>query len=95
MAKLRYWSDRYILFQCPGCETPHPVRLVGPGPTWGWNQDMDHPTFDAPIIFGGEKSESRCHSTIREGIITFDSDSKHKWAGKGLTLEDWPQPDSI
>ena len=94
MAKLRYWSDRYVLFQCPGCETTHHVRIEGPGPVWDWNQDMDRPTFVGSIIFNSQSDKARCHSTIQEGCITFDSDSKHKLAGQFSPLADWPEPEA-
>jgi len=44
-----------LIFECPGCECCHGVNVLPiPGkPCWGWNGDMDKPTFSPSIRVGG------------------------------------------
>ena len=46
---LRRTTDGYT-FWCPGCEEPHHVRTTGVEPNWGFNDNVDAPTF-TPSIF--------------------------------------------
>jgi len=40
---LSYW--------CPGCKEMHSISVgEGPGPRWGWNGDMDNPTFTPSVL---------------------------------------------
>lgn len=47
---LRQGTDGMLLFWCPGCDGAHGVRHGdGPGPRWGWNGDVNKPTFTPSI----------------------------------------------
>lgn len=38
-----------VLFRCPGCQDNHQIR-VG---TWGFNGDLERPTFTPSVLVGG------------------------------------------
>lgn len=47
---LRYW--------CQGCEEIHGIQVGdGPGPRWGWNGNVDAPTFTPSVLVTWETSE--------------------------------------
>ena len=40
-----------LTFFCPGCEAPHTVQIgEGPGPRWGFNNDLERPTFTPSVL---------------------------------------------
>lgn len=48
---LRNADGGLLLFWCPGCDCAHgPAVGEGPGPRWGWNGDVDKPTFTPSIL---------------------------------------------
>lgn len=42
-------GERHLSFRCPGCNTAHYVKVAG-GNAWGWNGDLDKPTFTPSIL---------------------------------------------
>lgn len=51
---LREASDVRLLFWCPGCNMAHHIQHgEGPGPRWGWNGDINKPTFTPSILVTG------------------------------------------
>ena len=85
---------------CPGCEavhTPrvvHPGRAPGPGVTWGWDGDTEHPTYSPSYLtwMGDQGNPTRrCHSFIRAGRWEFLSDCTHLLAGQAVAMV--PVPD--
>lgn len=47
---------RYAFFVCPGCGHTHGPRVSGGGgPVWGWNGDVDRPTFTPSIMVRGKR----------------------------------------
>lgn len=55
MAKLQRaeaGDELYLHFRCPGCQDTHTVRVKGNG-SWGWNGDMDRPTFTPSVLVSG------------------------------------------
>ena len=39
-------EDDRLFFECPGCQMVHGISHgPGPGPRWGWNGNVDKPTF--------------------------------------------------
>jgi hypothetical protein len=48
---LRNAEGGLLLFQCPGCECMHQVRVgVDAHPCWTWNGDVHRPTFSPSIL---------------------------------------------
>lgn len=40
-----------LMFWCPGCNQSHMVTVgEGAGPRWGWNGDVERPTFTPSIL---------------------------------------------
>jgi hypothetical protein len=85
---------KYASFECPGCGLNHgPVVSRPPGsvgPTWGWNGDLERPTFTPSlrVQWDRPKGPAACHSFIREGRIEFLSDCTHALAGQTVDLLD-------
>jgi len=51
---LRNSSDNGLLFWCPGCDGAHRIQHgEGTGPRWGWNGDVNKPTFTPSILING------------------------------------------
>ena len=47
-------KDGLLMFECPGCEVPHGIYVGdGAGPRWGWNGNVDQPTFTPSILVRG------------------------------------------
>lgn len=100
---LRGTDDGGKVFFCPGCNEVHIVRTGdGPGPRWGWNGDVDRPTFEPSVLVTtgrrvdpsfvpepGDPPEC-CHSFVREGRIQFLGDCTHALAGQTVELPPWP-----
>lgn len=48
---LRDTTDSGLLFWCPGCHQVHRIQHgAGPGPRWGWNGDVEKPTFTPSVL---------------------------------------------
>ena len=93
---------RYATFCCPGCGYGHGPIIARPagttGPTWGWNNDLERPTFTPslmvqtgpmPTVPAGRPDAGKthvCHSFIRDGQIQFLSDCTHALAGQTVDL---------
>ena len=89
-----------LLFHCPGCHANHVVMVgTGPGPRWGWNGDVEHPTFTPSVLVtynGADAGRDRgdghmappavCHSFVNEGRIQFLGDCTHALAGQTVDL---------
>ncbi len=72
-------------FWCPGCEMVH-----GPDHTWGFNGDIERPTFTPSILCNANFPESRCHSYVTDGKIRFLDDCHHALKGQTVDLPDVP-----
>lgn len=88
---------RIYAFWCPGCDCAHAVPLdqkneIGAGP-WGFNGDAEYPTFTPSIDIHRSNPETRCHSIVTNGLITFCSDcgTKHPLSGMTVRLPSWPR----
>jgi hypothetical protein len=93
---LHQYNDYTLTFDCPGCKIGHVVYLNHPGnihhPGWGWNNDVNNPTFSPSLLvefpwWNGEAyDQKRCHSFIRDGQIQFLSDCTHELANQTVPL---------
>lgn len=48
-AKLRADGGR-VSFWCPGCNETHTLSVDGPGAIWGWDRNVDRPTFTPSVL---------------------------------------------
>lgn len=65
--KLRRWGDpstgrEGLSYWCQGCEMKHSIHTKGSAGAWGWNGDVDRPTFTPSVLVTGtdftEKGEA-------------------------------------
>lgn len=48
---LRDREGNGLTFWCPGCKGAHGIQHgTGPGPRWGWNGDVNKPTFTPSVL---------------------------------------------
>jgi hypothetical protein len=87
-AKLIAGTYKHIVFQCPGCDSPHVLPVEGPQ-AWGWNGSVEKPTL-TPSVFvnpgGYNETVPQCHSFVTDGFIRFLDDCTHALAGKNVEL---------
>lgn len=101
-AVLRSLEGGRLAFRCPGCDEAHHIQVgEGPGPRWGWNGDVDRPTFTPSVLVtspanpdagpGFEEwlTERRCHSFVTDGRIQFLGDCTHALQGQTVDLPPW------
>lgn len=56
-SKLRT-ANGSVFFRCPGCDSMHGVRVEAPATDlWGWNRDVDRPTFTPSLLVQCDMSE--------------------------------------
>ena len=89
MAKVRIQpyeeGKQYVTIFCPACQTYHSINHAPGG--WGFNGDIDKPTFEGSIGFHGEESGGvYCHSFVKDGQIEFLPDCGHSLAGQTVEL---------
>lgn len=87
----------YMIF-CPGCRCGHlvhvdPYKNEETGSSWGFNGDVEKPTFTPSILVTGVVSDTDptlriCHSFVRDGVMQFLMDSTHDKRGCLVPLED-------
>jgi hypothetical protein len=77
-------------FKCPGCGYHHTpwTEAFEDQSVWGFNGDVDAPTFTPSILFrtGNSQGPVVCHSFVTDGKIQFLSDCTHNLAGKTVEL---------
>lgn len=85
-------EDDRLHFECPGCQMIHGISHgSGPGPRWGWNGNVDKPTFTPSVLvrYAWADGDRVCHSFVTDGCIQFLSDCTHTLAGKTVELPGW------
>lgn len=96
--KLRSVADNGLMFWCPGCDGAHRIAHgAGSGPRWGWNGDVDRPTFTPSVLVRYDGPDAGrdgapptvCHSFVTDGRIQFLGDCTHALAGQTVDLGDW------
>lgn len=72
---------------CPACDDA--VRIDD---TWGWNGDLDRPTFTPSLLtrFTIQGHEWVCHSFVTDGAWQFLGDCTHDKAGQTVPMVDVP-----
>lgn len=81
-----------LWFECPGCKLVHRVMHgTGPEPRWGWNGDIEKPTFTPSVLvrYRWADGDRICHSFVTDGRIQFLGDCTHALAGQTVALADW------
>ena len=93
--KLRSLEGGHVVFECPGCEMRHVIRVEPRDgkPCWSYNGNPDAPTFQ-PSVFvnppGPYHTDSTpsCHSFVTDGQVQFLTDCTHALAGQTVPLPD-------
>ena len=72
-SKLRDTTDNGLMFCCPGCKSSHRIQHgAGAGPRWGWNGDVERPTFTPSVLVTGrdftEAGESAYDAWVAAGF---------------------------
>ena len=89
-----------LMFWCPGCNKPHRIQHgSGEGPRWGWNGDVNKPTFTPSVLVTYDGIDagkdgappSVCHSFVNDGRIQFLGDCTHALANQTVDLPRWPE----
>jgi hypothetical protein len=74
-AKLRSLEGGRLAFWCPGCSGAHQVSVDGPGAVWGWDRNVDAPTFTPSVLItsghfvSSHKSGDPCWCTYNATAI--------------------------
>lgn len=56
--KLRNTEGGRLSYWCQGCDMLHQVAVGdGQGPRWGWNGDVERPTFTPSVLVSWEQGE--------------------------------------
>jgi hypothetical protein len=99
---------RRVHFWCPGCQDVHGVTVDAGPVVWGWNGDLERPTFSPSVLVKGfgyphgidpapgetqKPGPTVCHSFVTDGRIQFLGDSTHALAGQTVDLPPWPYGD--
>lgn len=77
----RFWS-----FACQACRSVHQVDG-----RWMFDGNLERPTFAGSVLVHADEriKQSRCHSFVTSGLISYYCDSTHAFAGQVLELPDW------
>lgn len=101
IAKLRKMPDGEYSFLCPGCGNHHVINTITPranGAIWHFNGDISKPTFHPSVDYKtgvyvdpnwkdhNHLGSERCHFIIKDGMISFCSDSSHGYKGHTMPL---------
>lgn len=71
-AKLRSAEGGRLTFWCPGCSEMHQVSVDGPGAVWGWDRNVDAPTFTPSVLItsghfvSGQNPDGPCWCTYNK-----------------------------
>ncbi|MFN3381653.1 MAG: DUF6527 family protein [Runella zeae] len=87
----RHEDDFDFVFHCPGCGVGHGVWVNNiNGPKWGFNGDMERPTFSPSIRVRHHNNgvDVLCHSFVTDGKIYFLDDCTHDLKGYTVDMED-------
>lgn len=71
--------------RCPACDDWHCMPTAGPR-GWGFNGNLERPTFTPSLLVTGGGRDIRCHSFITDGRIRFLSDCTHALVSQEVEL---------
>ena len=76
------------IFECPACCCAHGFKNDG---RWTFNGDLYKPTFTPSldvkwVITNSNVIKERCHSFVTDGMIHYQGDCTHIFAGQTLEL---------
>ena len=80
-------NEKWYMFWCPACKRCH----IGQTPRWGFNDNIESPTFTPSILMTAEPSNYRCHINITDGKIIYHSDCNHALRGQTIDMMDIPE----
>jgi hypothetical protein len=94
---LRRTETGYVHW-CAACESGHFVQVHGGVTRWGFNGDVERPTFtpSVKITYSGpdagvdDAPPACCHYFITDGRIAYCPDSTHDLAGQTVDLTEIP-----
>jgi len=94
--KLRLVQGGYAHW-CPGCCQMHRIIVRGPfvpPPSWSFNQNVEHPSFDPSINIHHPAKDGVpgfvCHYNLINGFLHFTPDTTHALSGQVVELPDLP-----
>jgi hypothetical protein len=72
---------------CPACDD---AVMIDEG--WGWNGDVERPTFTPSLLtrFTMQGSERVCHSFVVDGVWQYLGDCTHDKVGQHVPMVDFP-----
>ena len=82
-------NPKYVSFMCPGCKHEHTVNVEQDGsiPPWGFNGDLENPTFTPSVLcYWINDNSYRCHSFVTTGFIQFLGDCTHELKNQTVEL---------
>lgn len=44
------YGEDHVAFFCPGCTHTHVLSISGPGAVWGWDRNVERPTFTPSVL---------------------------------------------
>jgi len=77
---LRDTSDNGLMFWCPGCKQEHRIQHgAGGGPRWGWNNDVEKPTFTPSVLvtcghYATGEAPGNCYCDAEQRIPGWSND---------------------
>ncbi len=74
-------SAIFYVFWCPGCQETHSFEVVEDG--WEFNGDMEKPSFRPSLKY------PRCHLWVKNGIIEYGGDCRHRFRGRDIPLQEF------
>lgn len=71
-SKLRNSAGGRLSYWCQGCDMLHQVSVGdGPGPRWGWNGEVERPTFTPSVLVQWDQAEPPATTLeIRDKILS-------------------------
>lgn len=88
-----------MVLYCPGCEICHHIHVDKPGDngaSWGWDKNVEKPTFTPSILVRynfslDEANNVVCHSFIRNGRWEFLGDCTHALKNQTVDMVEIPE----
>jgi hypothetical protein len=88
-AVLREYSPGRVAFWCPGCDDFHQIPVAAtrePGKAWGWDGDVDRPTFEPSLLVRSGHYTKVGGSAADCEFCNWSDAEKAEWGGSGCVL---------